>query len=181
MSSCTHSIALVHANTQRVLSQNVKVICKHKKNSSHRKIVMHVHMYIHTTRCWCCFSQFPSWCREKEENKCKMKRMKSALDFIVANKIHLNVSWTVVAWIWIAFFWSSFSHSLALFCHVYLRISVRRTYYMHISHQCVLHCVIWCASTWPNSTFAHSINFVIFSYVRVVCVCMFVWVRGGEQ
>lgn len=166
----------MHANTYRVLLQNVKVICK-KKNS----FPLHNH---HVS--YCCwkreFLYFPCVVEDREKTN-KMKRIKSALNFIVVNKIHLNISWTVVAWISssgpVSAFTPSLTYSLTPFLspsrslsrQIYLHSSERQTYHMHISHQCVQHCSLFCASTWPYSTFIHSMNFMIFSCVRVVCVC----------
>lgn len=123
----------MQANTYRVLLQNVKVICEKRENSFLCIIIMYAHVLL----------LFKMWnsllllsCR-----KYKMMWMKSALNFIVVNKIHLNVSSAVVAWV--PSFGSDSSFSLCH--HVYLRILERQTYFTCIFHINAYNIVVYCA------------------------------------
>lgn len=114
--------------------------------------------------------------------------MKSALDFIVTNEIHLNVSWTVVAWIWIAFFWSSFCFYFQSpsFPHLLALVIFTCAFQWDKHITCIFHfnacyIVVYCAQaldpTQLNSIFINFINFVVFSYVQVAYVYVFAWAK----
>lgn len=94
-----------------------------------------------------------------------MKRIKSALNFIVANKIRLNLrSWTVVAWIS-----SDPVYAVSLSSYLFAHYSQRDKYiYMHISHERVQHWSLLYANTWPNST---QLNFYSFSQFYNIFIC----------